>query len=144
VIGNMYGTAAMTRDRANQGHVAVVFGSTGTAGMGVVHACLADPGVSVVRAITRRPLSISHPKLHRVHCSEFVNLEGIAQQFEVVDCCLFCLGTSVRNVNGEDEYREQLKEKLRAEDAAGYRADRSADQEAAHAGVISVTFQGTT
>ena len=36
----------MARDRANQGHVAVVFGSTGTAGMGVVHACLADPGVS--------------------------------------------------------------------------------------------------
>jgi hypothetical protein len=39
---------------------------------------------------------------------------------------------------------KQLKEKLRAEDAAGCRADRSADQEAAHAGVISVTFQGTT
>ena len=72
----------------------------------MVHACLADPGVSVVRAITRRTLSISHPTLHQVHCSEFVNLEGIAQQFEAVDCCLFCLGTSVRNVNGEDQYRE--------------------------------------
>ena len=96
----------MTRDRANRGHVVVVFGSTGTAGMGVVHACLADSDVSVVRAITRRPLSISHAKLHQIHCSDFVNLQGIAQQFEAVDCCLFCLGTSVRNVNGEDEYRE--------------------------------------
>src|SRR5512144_2048366 len=96
----------MTRDRANGRHVAVVFGSTGTPGMGVVHACLADPGVSEVRAITRRPLSISHARLHQVQCSDFVNLEGLAQQFEAVDCCLFCLGTSVRNVNGEDEYRE--------------------------------------
>ena len=90
----------------NQGHVVVVFGATGTAGMGAVHACLANSRVSVVRAITRRPLSTSHAKLHQVHCSDFVNLEGSAQQCEAVDCCLFCLGTSVRNVKDENEYRQ--------------------------------------
>lgn len=56
----------MTRDRTGQGHIVVVFGSTGTAGTGVVHACLAEPIVSEVRAITRRPLAASHAKLHEV------------------------------------------------------------------------------
>ena len=84
----------------------MVFGPTGTAGTGVVHACLAEPMVSEIRAITRRTLNVSHPKLHEVHCSDFTNLDDVTQQFEGVDCCLFCLGTSVRNVNGEDQYRE--------------------------------------
>ena len=95
----------MIRKRSEQGHVVVIFGSTGTAGTGVIHASLAEPSVSVVRAVTRRPLSMLHPKLHEVRCSDFVRLEGIGQHFEAVDSCLFCLGTSVRNVKGEDEYR---------------------------------------
>ena len=33
----------------------------------------------------------------------------------------------------------QLEEELRAQDPASHRADRSADQEAAHAGIIAVT-----
>ena len=89
----------------DKGHVVVVWGATGTAGSGVVQACLADPTVSEVRAITRRPLRASHEKLHEVHCTDFVNLDAIAKQLEGVDCCLFCLGTSVRNVQDENEYR---------------------------------------
>ena len=91
---------------SDPGSVVVVFGPTGTAGAGVVRACLSEPTVSAIRAITRRPLAVSHPKLHEVHCSDFVHLDGIARQFEGVDCCLFCLGTSVRNVSGEGQYRE--------------------------------------
>lgn len=96
----------MIRERTDQGHIVVVFGSTGTAGTGVVHACLADAGVSEVRAVTRRPVGASHAKLHEVRCFDFANLASIAPQLAGVDCCLFCLGTSVRNVTGEDHYRE--------------------------------------
>jgi uncharacterized protein YbjT (DUF2867 family) len=88
-----------------RGSVVVVFGPTGTAGAGVARVCLDDPAVAEVRAITRRPVAVSDPKLHQVHCSDFANLDGIARHFEAVDCCLFCLGTSVRNVKGKDEYR---------------------------------------
>ncbi|MBU8900351.1 hypothetical protein KRR26_32560 [Corallococcus sp. M34] len=84
----------------------VVFGSTGTAGQGAIQACLAEPGVSEVRSITRRPLGISHPKLREVSWSDFANLGGIAHHFKGADSCLFCLGTSVRNVKGEAPYRE--------------------------------------
>jgi hypothetical protein len=97
---------ARARDLTGEGHVVLVFGATGTAGTGVVHACLADPGVSQVRAVTRRPLGASHLKLHEVPCSDFANLDGIAPLLEGAGCCLFCLGTSVRNVSTENEYRE--------------------------------------
>jgi uncharacterized protein YbjT (DUF2867 family) len=87
-------------------HVVVVFGPTGTAGTGAVRACLEEPSVSEVRAITRRPLGVTDPKLHEVGCADFAHLDPIADQLHGVDCCLFCLGTSVRNVAGEAQYRE--------------------------------------
>ena len=96
----------MNRDSVGQGCAVLVFGSTGTAGAGAVRACLDHPGVSEVRAVTRRPLAVSHAKLREVLCSDFADLASIAVHFERVDCCLFCLGTSVRNVTGEDQYRE--------------------------------------
>lgn len=96
----------MTRDQTAKGHVVVVFGATGTAGTGAIHACLAEPSVSEVRAVTRRPLVPSHPNLREVNHSDFANLGSIAHELRGVDSCLFCLGTSVRNVATEDQYRE--------------------------------------
>ncbi|MBN2496612.1 MAG: epimerase [Deltaproteobacteria bacterium] len=89
-----------------RGRVVVVFGSTGTAGNGAVHACLADPGVAEVRAVTRRPLGSSHPALVEVMCSDFADLSPIARHLRGVDTCLFCLGSSARKVSGEAQYRE--------------------------------------
>ncbi len=43
------------------------------------------------------------------------------------------------NCEFECSRAEQLKKKLRAQDGSGGRADRSAEQEAAHPGVIAVT-----
>ncbi len=99
-------STVMTQNPIGRGHVVVVFGSTGTAGTGAVQACLADPGVSEVRAVTRQPLGVSHEKLKEVICSDFAHLGKIAPRLRGVDCCLFCLGTSVRNVESEEQYRE--------------------------------------
>lgn len=96
----------MSGDQTGQGHVIIVFGSTGTAGAGVVQACLAEPSVTEVRAVTRQSLSLRHDKLREVKCSDFADLRGIAEHFKGVDSCLYCLGTSVRNVKGEDQYRQ--------------------------------------
>lgn len=96
----------MTQVQSAQRNVVVIFGATGTAGGGALRACFADPDVSEVRAVTRRPLGVSHAKLREIRCSSFADLTGIALHLKGVDCCLFCLGTSVRNVQGEDEYRE--------------------------------------
>lgn len=86
--------------------VVVLFGATGTAGTGALHACLADTRVTQIRAVTRRPLAIAHPKLREARCEDFAQLDVMAAQWDAVDCCLFCLGTSVRNVSGEAQYRE--------------------------------------
>lgn len=88
------------------GLVVVVFGSTGTAGAGAVQASLDDPAVSEVRAITRRPLGFSHPKLEEVPCSDFSDLSAISSSLAGVDVCLFCLGISATKVPEEDRYRE--------------------------------------
>jgi len=84
----------------------VVFGATGTAGQGAIEACLAAPDVSEVRAVTRRPLGRSRDRLVEVTCSNFADLTDIAQHLSGLATCLFCLGTSARNVSGEDQYRQ--------------------------------------
>jgi nucleoside-diphosphate-sugar epimerase len=91
---------------SSQPFTVVVFGATGTAGAGVIRACLEDERVTEIRAVTRRALSIAHPKLREVPCVDFADLAPIADAMRAVDACLFCLGTSVRNVATEAEYRE--------------------------------------
>lgn len=85
--------------------VVVIFGATGTAGTGALRAALADERVTEVRAVTRRLLRDAHPKVRNILCTDFADLARIADAFDAVDICLFCLGTSVRNVAGEEEYR---------------------------------------
>ena len=80
--------------------VIVIFGSTGTAGSGAVRACLDHPDVVEVRAVTRRPLGLSHEKLVELTCTDFADLDPIAGHLAGVDCCLFCLGISASKVNG--------------------------------------------
>lgn len=82
----------------NDKKTVVIFGPTGTAGSGAVRACLDDSRVSEVRAVTRRPLGLSHEKLVEVACSSFGDLTDIAEQLRGVDTCLFCLGISASNV----------------------------------------------
>lgn len=83
----------------------VLFGATGTAGSGALHACIADPRVTEIRAVTRRPLPVRHSKVHEVRCADFADLAPIADSIRGVEACLFCLGTSARNVASEAEYR---------------------------------------
>jgi uncharacterized protein YbjT (DUF2867 family) len=83
----------------------MIFGATGTAGSGALRAALADSRVTEVRAVTRRPLPITHSKVRNILWTDFADLSAIADAFDDVDACLFCLGTSVRNVASEAEYR---------------------------------------
>lgn len=83
----------------------LLFGATGAAGGSVLRACLDSPHVDEVRAIVRRPLTVTHDKLRVFVHRDFLSYNPIAEAFTGVDACLFCLGTSVRQTNGEDEYR---------------------------------------
>jgi uncharacterized protein YbjT (DUF2867 family) len=85
--------------------VVLIFGASGSAGGGVLHACLSAAAVSEVRAIARRPLAVAHPKLQVVLHQAYEDFSAIASTFAGVDACLYCLGKSSTQVAGEAEYR---------------------------------------
>lgn len=85
---------------------AIVFGSTGAVGSEVVRQCVADPRVGRVTAVTRRPLAIGSDKISTVLCSDFLNLEPIAEHLAGQDVCFYCLGVSQLQVKDPTLYRE--------------------------------------
>jgi uncharacterized protein YbjT (DUF2867 family) len=83
----------------------LLFGATGTAGGSVLRVCLSSPAVEEVRVIVRRPLALGHEKLRVFVQEDFLNYGAVAEAFDGVDVCLYCLGISVTQVAGEEEYR---------------------------------------
>ena len=67
--------------------------------------CLASSSVSEVRAVVRRPLGISDPKLREIVHADYQDFSAIDDAFAGVDACFYCLGISVMQVSGEPEYR---------------------------------------
>jgi hypothetical protein len=53
----------------------------------------------------RRPLTNTNPRLRTVLHSDFLNYSVVAEAFDSIDACLFCLGVSVTQVS-KDEYRK--------------------------------------
>ena len=82
----------------------LLFRATGSAGAAVLDACLAASVVDEVRAITRRPLMNTSPKLRPFVHKDFLNYATVEEAFRSVDACLFCLGISATQVS-QEEYR---------------------------------------
>jgi hypothetical protein len=82
----------------------LLFGATGSAGGAVLEACLNASIVGEVRAITRRPLIETSPKLRTYLHNDFLNFATAEEAFRSIDACLFCLGVSSTQVSPE-EYR---------------------------------------
>jgi nucleoside-diphosphate-sugar epimerase len=82
----------------------LLFGATGSAGAAVLDACLAASVVNEVRAITRRPMMHTSPKLRTFVHKDFLNYATVEEAFRSVDACLFCLGISATQVS-QEEYR---------------------------------------
>jgi hypothetical protein len=84
---------------------AIITGTTGMVGEGVMHECLLHPDVEKVLIINRRPGGFSHPKLTEIIHTDFYNLTAIEQQLSGYNACFFCLGTSSVGMKEADYHR---------------------------------------
>ncbi|MBC7920279.1 MAG: epimerase [Ferruginibacter sp.] len=73
---------------------AIITGSTGMVGKGVLLECLDNPSVSDVLVINRRPLGLQHPKLKEIIHGNFFDLSAVEPDLKGYNACFFCLGTS--------------------------------------------------
>nr|WP_294949896.1 NAD-dependent epimerase/dehydratase family protein [uncultured Mucilaginibacter sp.] len=78
---------------------AIITGTTGMVGEGVLHQCLNNPHVETVLIINRKPLGLTHPKLTEVIHADFYDLSAIEASIKGYNACFFCLGVSSVGMN---------------------------------------------
>lgn len=84
---------------------AIITGTTGMVGEGVLLECLQDEKVEAVLIINRKHLDVSHPKLKEIILPDFFDLSEIENQLKGYNACYFCLGISSVGVSKSDYYR---------------------------------------
>jgi hypothetical protein len=83
---------------------AIITGSTGMVGEGVLQEALLHPDVEKVLVINRKPCGITHPKLTEILHTNFYDLSPISEQLKDYNACFFCLGVSSVGVKEKEYY----------------------------------------
>jgi NAD-dependent epimerase/dehydratase family protein len=73
---------------------AIITGSTGMVGEGVLHECLNHPEVESVLVINRRTCDVQHPKLKEIIHSDFSDFTGIENELSGYNAAFLCMGVS--------------------------------------------------
>jgi hypothetical protein len=84
---------------------AIITGTTGMVGEGVLHECLQHPDVEKILVINRKPGGYTHTKLEEVIHKDFHNLSAIEGKLKGYNACFFCLGVSSVGMK-EPEYKK--------------------------------------
>ena len=82
---------------------AIITGTTGMVGEGVLHECLSHPDVEQVLLINRKSCGVSNPKISEIIHENFFDLSPIETQLKGYNACFFCSGVSAINKK-EPEY----------------------------------------
>ena len=80
--------------------VVAVAGATGLVGRCLVQQLCADPAVTTVHALARRPLDVAHPKLV-MHVVDFTALPALP----ALDAVFLALGTTIQIVGSQARFR---------------------------------------
>jgi len=89
-----------------QERTAVVIGATGLIGSYLVNLLLNDTSFHTVRALVRRPLLFSHPKLD-VRLTDFADNNDYQKKLGKRNMLFCCIGTTQKKVKGDKEaYRK--------------------------------------
>ncbi|UCH13129.1 MAG: hypothetical protein JSV22_08415 [Bacteroidales bacterium] len=84
---------------------AIITGSTGMLGKGVLLECLDSSHVESVLVINRRPVGLKHEKLKEIIHADFYDLSTIKDQLAGYNTCYFCLGVSAAGMSEKDYSR---------------------------------------
>lgn len=84
---------------------AIITGTTGMVGEGVLHECLLHPQVESVLIINRKPSGIVHPKIKEIIHQDFFDFSAIENQLSGYNACFFCLGVTSVGINEEVYYK---------------------------------------
>ena len=83
---------------------AIITGSTGMVGEGVMHECLLHPNVETVLVVNRRPCNVQHLKLKEILHQNFDDFTGIEKELKGYNAGFLCMGVSSIGMN-EKTYR---------------------------------------
>jgi len=83
---------------------AIITGSTGMVGKGILLECLQSPLVDSVLVINRNPLGINHPKIREIIHKNLFDLNPIKAELSGYNACFFCLGVTSAGMS-ENDYR---------------------------------------
>jgi hypothetical protein len=73
---------------------AVLLGSSGMVGKGVLMECLEDSRVQEILLVNRKSAGISHPKVKEIIHADFENFYSLKERLNGYDVCFFCLGVT--------------------------------------------------
>ena len=82
---------------------AIITGSTGMVGEGVLLESLQHPYVESLLVVNRRPCGVTHPKLTEIIHTDFFNLLPVESKLSGYNACFFCAGVSSMGMK-EPEY----------------------------------------
>jgi len=82
---------------------AIITGSTGMVGEGVLIECIQHPAIESLLVINRRPCGITHPKVKEIVHTDFFDLSSIESGLTGYNACFFCAGVSSVGMK-ESEY----------------------------------------
>lgn len=82
---------------------AIITGTTGMVGEGVLQVCLNNEKVERVLVLNRKPCGVTHPKLKELIVPDFFDLSAVEAALQGYNACFFCLGiTSLKAT--EEQY----------------------------------------
>jgi len=82
---------------------AIITGTTGMVGEGILHECLLHPDVESILVINRKPCGVKHQKLIEIIHKDFNDISAIKNELVGYNTCYFCMGISSVGKK-EDEY----------------------------------------
>ena len=83
----------------------IITGTTGMVGEGVLFECLQNSKVSEILSISRKEITVNHPKLKQLIVQYFTKLDDYKTEISGYDACFFCAGISSVGMK-EDQFTQ--------------------------------------